>query len=87
MDQGVNWYELQRAYICGEPVEETPFERRYPTLRELGAIHGIGHWKIGRRASRENWLGQRRKFQAMLRDEMCRREARFVASSLKPADE
>jgi hypothetical protein len=54
-----NWHEIKRAYVCGEPVDRTSPDRRFPTLRELESVCGIEFWKIGKRAKREGWLDLR----------------------------
>jgi hypothetical protein len=88
MGTWIGWSALARAYICGEPVAEgLTLEPTFPTLRELGAQCGISYSKIGRRAKREGWLQERRRFQAKLREEMCRIEARRAISMLESTDE
>jgi hypothetical protein len=77
-------HQIKREYVFGVAADPTiPYERRYPTMRELAEKYHTDHWVIGRWSSREGWLAMRRKYEAILANEMCREEARRELSEVK----
>jgi len=90
-DATINWLSIEKEYLYGDPLEAEsndpaiPKPRHYPSLRELGARHGVHYSLIGRKAKALGWAKRRESFKKALDEETDRAVAKSAALSTADA--
>lgn len=58
----INWEAVENDYVWGDTIKKNAdgtYERKYPTLRELGEKHGVNHRLIHYYAKKQKWMDRR----------------------------
>ncbi len=78
------WNAIRSAFVEGVADESVPGGTAWPTLQDVAARFGKHHDTVRRRAAREKWTEQRRRYSEKLAME--RREARTAAMLREAAE-